>query len=147
MWRTANMWNCTNVDQNLNALKPQWGKAKIRNQKAFYISSLSKMWGSFRWCKHFAICWTRRKLSWILLPLTKADWFTGTKSGSMGARRLAMSLATSLAKLWIRLMGQKSHLDGTDLLRQKGDEQSWEVWVWTHDHDDQLRELAAGPLW
>uniref|UniRef100_A0A0A9HMI0 Uncharacterized protein n=1 Tax=Arundo donax TaxID=35708 RepID=A0A0A9HMI0_ARUDO len=38
---------------------------------------------------------------------TKALWLTETIAASLGARRLAMSLATSLAKLCIRLIRRK----------------------------------------
>uniref|UniRef100_A0A0A9AGZ9 Uncharacterized protein n=1 Tax=Arundo donax TaxID=35708 RepID=A0A0A9AGZ9_ARUDO len=39
------------------------------------------------------------KLSWIFVPLTNALWLTATMLGSIGASRLAKSLAINFAKL------------------------------------------------
>jgi hypothetical protein len=44
----------------------------------------------------------------MFLSLTNALWFAETRLGSNGANRLAMILVTNFAKLWIKLIGQKS---------------------------------------
>ena len=93
--------------------KPKWDMTSRRNgqeieSKAFVMSSLSRRRGSLRLCKNLAIYCTRRKLSWMHLPRTNALWLVETKEFSLGAKRLARILVTSLAKLCTRLIGRKS---------------------------------------
>lgn len=45
---------------------------------------------------------------YVFLFFTKADWFAETNLGRRGAKRLAITLVTGLAKLWMRLIGLKS---------------------------------------
>ena len=92
---------------------PKWAKTSRRNgqeteSNAFVMSNLRRRRGSLRLCKNLAICCTRRKMSWMHLPRTNALWLVETKEFSIGAKRLARILVTSLAKLCTRLIGRKS---------------------------------------
>ena len=88
---------------------------KISNKKtqetesnALEISNFKSIRGCFCWWRNFAVCWTKIKLSLMQRPLTNALWLAATIALSFLDSRLAINLVTSLAKLWMRLIGRKS---------------------------------------
>jgi hypothetical protein len=70
------------------------------------MSSFSITLGSLTLCNNRAACWTNIKLSWMQRFRMKAHWFLSTSDSSQGASLEANVFATSLAKMWIRLMGR-----------------------------------------
>jgi hypothetical protein len=83
-------------------------KGQDTELKALVISSLSINLGCLCWWRNLVVCWTNMKLSWMKRPLMKPFWFDHTKSLSLNAKRIVISLVISFAKLWTRLMVLKS---------------------------------------
>jgi hypothetical protein len=89
----------TESRQDLEEVDPSYGVEGLE------MSSLRNKDGVFEACSSLMRFWTWRKLSWMLLFLTKALWHLETISGSSGERRLASSLEKIFERLWMRLIG------------------------------------------
>ena len=129
---------------------------KISNRKtqetesnALEMSNFGRIRGCFYWWRNLAVCWTRMKLSWMQRPLTNALWLAETIALSLLASQLAISLVTSLAKLWIRLIGRKSLTCTTSwFLDSRSDEVlCWEVAGSWNFHDALLQGLPSHLAW
>lgn len=90
--------------------KPIWMRTSRRkNQdtesKAFDMSNLRSL-ATVQLFSH--LLHKHKVVLYVFLFFTKADWFAETNLGRRGAKRLAITLVTGLAKLWMRLIGLKS---------------------------------------
>lgn len=79
-----------------------------RRSKAFAMSIFNSIDGRLTECSSRQVSWTVWKLSWMLRPRMKALWLGRTRSLRNLASRLAKHFDTSLAKLWMRLIGLQS---------------------------------------
>jgi len=59
-------------------LKTYSKNAHDNKSKALLMSNFRRILGSFRLWSTLAVCWTKIKLSWMHLPLTKALWLGDT---------------------------------------------------------------------
>ena len=96
------------VVSGITSSEDLWRKAQDRESNALETSILHNTHFSFLLLIFRASCLTRKKLSWRLHPLMKADWLHLTSSSIRGRSLLGMIFEKSFVKLCTRLMGLKS---------------------------------------